>query len=83
MNSKEYRKKYTISSINNLPINNIPLALQAYTPLAIIEIKLDLVGENFYDMVKIDNEFYYVGFDSANPKSKYNDEWLISHFFRK
>ena len=42
MNSKEYRKKYKICSINNLPI---------------VEIKLDLVGEKLYDMVKIDNEF--------------------------
>ena len=68
MNSKEYRKKYKICSINNLPI---------------IEIKLDLVGEKLYDMVKIDNEFCYVGFDIVNPKSKYNDKWFISHFFKE
>ena len=68
MNSKEYRKKYKICSINNLPI---------------VEIKLDLVGEKLYDMVKIDNEFCYVGFDIVHPKSKFNDEWLISHFFRQ
>ena len=68
MNSKEYRKKYKICSINNLPI---------------VEIKLDLVGEKLYDMVKIDNEFCYVGFDIVNPKSKYNDKWFISHFFKE
>lgn len=78
MNSKEYRKKYKICSINNLPINNLLI-----NNLPIIEIKLDLVGEKLYDMVKIDNEFCYVGFDIVNPKSKYNDKWFISHFFKE
>lgn len=75
---KEYRKKYKICASNNLPI-----ARRAYTPLAIVEINLDFVGEKLYDMMKIDNEFCYVGFDIVNSESKYNDKWFISHFFRK
>jgi hypothetical protein len=68
MDTKEYRKKYKICNINNLPI---------------VEVKLDLVGEKLYDMVKIDNEFCFVGFDIVHPNSKYSDNWFISHFFSK
>lgn len=69
MDSKEYRKNYKICTV--LYQNN----------LLIVEVKLDLFGEKLYDMVKIDNEFCFVGFDIVNPESKYNDKWFISHFF--
>lgn len=79
MNSKdkEYRKKYKICSTNNFPI-----ARQAYTPLPIVEIKLDLVGEKCFDMIKIDNEFCFVGYDIVHPNCYYNDEWFMSYFFK-
>ena len=62
MDSKDFRKKYKICALNNLPI-------------------VDLVGEKCFDMIKIDDEFCFVGYDIVHPNCYYNDEWFISHFF--
>jgi hypothetical protein len=69
MDSKDFRKKYKICASNSLPI--------AYTPLAIV----DLVGEKCFDMIKIDDEFCFVGYDTVHPNCYYNDEWFMSYFF--